>query len=175
MANQLEQYVSALRRMGGAYCSAWMDGVMQTDVIETSAGIEVGRAEVMLVGQDGIGYKPTRIGREGTIRTQKIDTRWELFTYQFFSQTLEERRAKRGTPEATLRTFQLKVAIDDPDGYGYEAWQLNGCQIWRMQIGGALNDEILEREYPLTWESETPLSTFKVTPGGVVVPVHSVG
>lgn len=175
MSNQLEQYVSALRRMGGGYASAWIGGVMQTDVIEVTAGIEIGRAEVMLVGQNQLGYKPTRSAREGTLRTQKIDSRWELFTYQFLAQSLEERRAKRGTPEATLRTFSLKVAIDDPDGYGYEAWQLDGCQIWRMQLGAALNDETIEREYPVTWERETPLSTFEVRPGGVVVPIHTSG
>jgi hypothetical protein len=175
MANQLESFVSALKRMGGGYGSAWRDGVMQTDVVGVTAGIEIGRAEVQLVGQNAVGYKPTRASREGTVRTQKIDSRWDLFVWQFLGQSLEERRAVRGTPEATLRTFSMKVAIDDPDAYGYEAWQLDGCQIWRMQLGSEQGDEVIEREYPLTWEKETPLSTFEVRPGGIVVPVHSVG
>lgn len=172
---QLEQFVSALRRMGGGYASAWRDGVLQTDVVEVSGNVEIGRTEVMLVGQNQLGYKPTRVSREGTLRVQKIDTRWELFVYQFLAQSLEERRAQRGTPEATLRTFSLKVAIDDPDAYGYEAWQLDGCQIWRMPMGASLADETIEREYPLTWERETPLNTFELRQGGLVVPVHTTG
>ena len=59
-----------------------------------------------------------------------------------------------------MPTFDLKVEMDDPDAYGYEAWQLENCQIWRMPLGFSITDDILEREFPLTWENERPLNAF---------------
>jgi hypothetical protein len=166
-ANQLEAFVSALRRMGGMYGGAWIGGVLQTDVLEVTAGIEIGREEVILVGRNATGYKPGRSTREGTVRTQKIDTRWELFVYN----QLTERRDQTSTAP---RTFSMKLTIQDPDAYGREAWQLDGCQLWRMQLGSSQADGAMEREYPMTWEVEMPLQAFRVDPGGVVTPVHSL-
>jgi hypothetical protein len=150
------------------YGSAWRDGVMLAEAVEVTGTVEIGRIEVPLVGQTKQGYKPGRESREGTIRIQKVDSKWEREVWQFLTQSLEERRANRGSANATIREFSLKIALDDPDAYGYEAWQLNGCKIWRLPLGFSITDEIIDREFPLTWESETPLNTFVVNPNGSV-------
>lgn len=157
----MPDFSDALSRIGGMYGSAWRDGIMLAESIEVSGSVEVQRIDVPLVGQMRNGHKPGRESREGTLRVQKIDTKWELEIYQFLNQNLAQRRQNRGTAAATIREFTLKLALDDPDAGGYEAWQLNGCKIWRMPLGFAITDDTIDREYPLTWESETPLSTFK--------------
>ena len=158
----------ALRRMGGMYGSAWRDGSQLAEAVEVSGAVEVNRIEVPLVGQTKQGYKPGRESREGTLRVHKIDTRWQMEIHGFLSQSLADRRAARGTPAATLRTFDLKLEIDDPEAYGYEAWQVENVQIWRMPRGFSITDDILELEFPITWENERPLNAFKVEPNGSV-------
>lgn len=166
----------ALRRMGGMYGSAWRDGFQIAEAVEVSGAVEVNRIEVPLVGTTKQGYKTGRETREGTLRIQKIDARWELEIYSFLSAGLAARRANRGTANATLRTFDLKLEIDDPDAYGYEAWQLENVQIWRMPIGFAITDDILEREFPITWENERPINAFTYdVKSGAVVPYVAQG
>ena len=155
----------ALRRMGGMYGSAWRDGVMLSEAVEVSGAVEINRIEVPLVGQTKQGYKPGRESREGTLRIQKIDDSWELEIWKFLSQTLATRRAARGTATATLRTFDLKLSLDDPEAYGLSEWQLENVQIWRMPVGFSITDDIIDREFPITWESERPVEAFTVENG----------
>lgn len=173
MAEQTFQ--DALKRMGGMYFSAWQDGVCLYEAVEVSGAVEIGRIEVPLVGTTRVGYKPGRESREGSLRVQKIDTKWELFVHNFLSQSLAERRAARGTEDATLRSFTLKLNHDDPEAGGREIWQLEGCQIWRLTVGGSITDEAIEREYPLTWTIERNLEGFTYDPQGNVIVQNTVG
>jgi hypothetical protein len=154
--------------MGGMYGSAWRDGRQLSEAVEVSGAVEINRIEVPLVGTTKQGYKPGRETREGTLRIQKIDDSWQMEIYQFLSQGLAQRRAARGTAAATLRTFDLKLEIDDPEAYGYSAWQLESCQIWRMPLGFSITDDIIDLEFPLTWENERPLNAFRVEANGSV-------
>jgi hypothetical protein len=149
-----------LYRIGGMYGAAYRDGRLLAEVVEVQAAIEVNRIDVPLVGQTKGGYKPGRETREGTIIIQHIDDTWELEIYNFLSQGLAARRAARGTAAGALRPFSLMLEFDDPDALGYEAWQLDGCLIWRLPLGFSITDDIVNREFPLTWESERPLSAF---------------
>lgn len=160
----------ALRVMGGMYGSAWRSNVQLAEIIEVSGAVEINRIEVPLVGQTRTGYKPGRETREGTMRCHKVDASWELEIYGFLSQSLAARRAARGTPAATLRTFDLKLEIDDPEAYGYEAWQLENVQVWRMPLGFSITDDIVDLEFPITWENERPLGAFTVDERGIVTP-----
>lgn len=151
-----------MKRFGGMYGSAWQDGVQLLEVAEVTPSIEINRIEVPLVGSTKTGYKTGRETREGTLNVQKIDSRWEKFIFQFLNSSLAQRRAKRGTPEATLREFTLKLEYDDPDTPRKEVWQLEGCKVWRMQPGAfSITDDYVQREYPLTWEAEEPIETWQ--------------
>jgi Phage tail tube protein len=154
---------SGLWRVGGMHGSAWRDGKQLAELVEVTATVEINRIEVPLVGAGQQGYKPGRESREGTIRVQKVDSSWEMEVYSFLSQGVAERRRLRGTDEAGLRPFQLSLEFDDPDALGYELWQLEGCLIWRMPLGFSITDDIIDREFPLTWESERPLAHFERT------------
>jgi hypothetical protein len=160
----------ALRRFGGMYGAAYKNGFLLQEAIEVSGNTAISRIEVPLVGQTSTGYKPGRETREGTLRIQKIDSSWAMEIYNFLGQSLASRRAARGTPNATLAQFDLKLTVDDPDAYDYESWQINNCQIWQMPVGFAITDDIIQQELPLTWESETPIHVFEINPttGAVV-------
>jgi len=150
-----------LYRMGGMYGAAYgPDGTLLSEVVEVTAAVEVNRIEIPLVGSTKQGYKPGRESREGSLRLQKIDTRWELQVFDFLSQSLAARRVARGTPAAGLRPFTLKLEWDDPDALGKETWQLEGCLIWRLPLGFNITDDIRDLEFPFTWETETPLNSF---------------
>jgi len=152
-----------LWRFGGMYGAAYRNGKLLSEAVEVSGTVQINRLEVPLVGQTKTGYKPGRESREGTIRIQKIDAAWELEIYKYLSVNLEERRQKRDEGKPNLRPFQLQLEYDDPDALGAEVWQLDGCLMWAMPLGFNITDDIVEREFPLTWERETPLSAFERT------------
>lgn len=157
----------SLLRFGGMYGSAWRadsNGVyaMLAEVVDVTAAAEINRIQVPIVGSTRDGHKPGRETREGTIRIQKIDAKWENEVWQLMSSGLEERRRLRDDPTASQsrRTFDLHLKQDDPDALGMEEWVLYDCQLWRLPLGIAIGDDITEREFPLTWESEKMLHGF---------------
>lgn len=161
----------ALYRYGGMYGAAYAPGVapnppkLLSDVVEVTAAVEINRIEVPIVGTTKQGYKPGRESREGSIRIHQIDSEWHMEVYRYLSQGLSERRANRDKGKANLRPFTIIIEHDDPDALGVERWQLDGCLIWRMQLGFSITDDITDREFPLTWEEERPLDAFKITAG----------
>jgi hypothetical protein len=161
--SQVQSVNEGLWRFGGMYGSAWRDGKLLSETVELVAAVEINRLDVVLAGTTKSGYKPGRETREGTLRVQKLDTKWELEVYQFLNTSLEQRRRNRDAGRPSLRPFQLQMEFDDPDALGFEAWQLEGCLLWRLPLGFAVTDDTVEREYPLTWERELPLSAFHRT------------
>jgi Phage tail tube protein len=159
-----------LFRFSGLYGSAWRNGIKLGDVIEVSGAVEINRIEVPLVGQTRQGYKPGRETREGTMRIQKMDTKWEMEVYQYLALSLQKRRQNRDQGRPTLRPFQLQVEYDDPDSLGIEKWVLHGVLMWRMPIGFSITDDLVDREFPITWEAEEPLYAFQAQPNASGAP-----
>jgi hypothetical protein len=167
----------ALNVFSGMYGSVWRDNIRLGEVIEFSGTVGIGRIDVPLVGQTRVGHKPGRETREGTMRVQKRDAKWEMEIYNFFSQSLDDRRASRDAGAPSLRPFSLICEYDDPDALGRERWQFDGCLIWNLPLGMSIADDQVERDYTITWESERPLEVFEkvVGPGGVAAPRWIVG
>lgn len=162
-----------LYRFSGMYGSAWRDGVQLAEVIEVTGAVEVAQIDVPLVGQTKLGHKPGRETRSGTLRIQKIDSKWEVEIWQLLSQNLRTRRQNRDAGIPNIRPFQLQIEYDDPDALGIEKWVLDGCLIWRLPLGFSIADDVVEREFPITWEKETPLYAFKVNNSGNGTPAAS--
>lgn len=162
-----------LFRYGGMYGAAYRAGELLSEVIEVNGNSEINRIEVPIVGSTKQGYKPGREARDGTLRLQKVDTKWEMEVYQFLSASLQLRRWNRDHGRSNLRPFNIELEYDDPDAVGIEKWQLAGCLIWRLPLGFSITDDTVEREYPLTWESETPIYAFRAvrttTAAGTVI------
>lgn len=147
MSNPAASIQSALSRYGGMYGSAWLGSTLLADVVEVSGNIEVNRIQVPLVGTTTQGYKSGRETREGNIKIQKVDSFWEDKLLTFLQQ--------RASGTGTSPTFDLTLKHSDPDAHGSETWNLFGCQIWRVPIGFSITDDIIDREFPLTWQRET--------------------
>lgn len=160
MPEAISSVNEGLWRLGGMYGSAYRGLDQLAEVVEVTGAVEINRLEVPLVGKTKQGYKPGRESREGTLRIQKIDTKWELEIFRFLSAGLDERRAARDARTPIIRPFNLVLEYDDPDALGVEKWQLEGCLIWRMPLGFSITDDIVDREFPLTWENERPLKAF---------------
>lgn len=154
-------------RFAGRWGSAWdASGNLIAEMVEVASPTELGRINVPLVGTGRTGHKQGEETREGTLRVQKIDSTWELRVYRLLSQTLPERRAARdGRAPRFNPEFTIVLKWDDPEALGIERWQLDGCRIWRLPLGFNIADELVEREYPLTWEAERPLTAFRLRAG----------
>lgn len=155
-----------LWRFSGMYGEARRDGAFLGDVTEVSGTVEIQQIEVPLVGRLQTQHKRGRETRTGTLRVQKMDAKWEMEIYRALSQSLDDRRAIRDLPANQKPTvipgapFSLIIDYDDPDALGVERWQLDGVQLWRLTLGFAMTEDLVEREYPMTWERETPLDAF---------------
>jgi hypothetical protein len=168
MAN--EKFANALRRQGGMWGSAWRDGVMLTDVVEVSGTTSVGRIDIPLVGQTTVGHKPGRRSSEGSISFQKVDSEWEMQVYRAFTMDVDTLRAARDAGDfSDLGSFDLLLKNDDPHAFGKEVWQLQGCQIWQMDVGMNIGEDFISRQIPLTYELAVPIRTFAVVDGQVRV------
>lgn len=161
----------------GMHGSAWRDGKQLADVIEAAGTVSINRIDIPTVGRTRVSHKPGRETREGTIRVQKRDASWEMEVYNFLSQNVDDLRAARDAGNPRMRPFSLILEYDDPYALGRERWQLDGVLIWSLPLGFSIADDSVEREYPITWETERPLETFKkdVGPGGIAVPSWYVG
>lgn len=156
---------------GEMYGSAWRDGVQLAEAIEVTGDVQIADLPVSLVGQTRDGHKPGKETRTGTLMIQKIDTKWEMEIYQFLSQNLATRRANRDKGIPNRRPFQLQLEYDDPDALGIEKWVLDGCLLWALPLGfNVSTDAIVTRQFPLTWEKETPLYAFTAVDGGSGTP-----
>lgn len=155
-------------RFSGMWGAAYDGPNLIKDMIEVSAPLEIGRIAVPLVGTQDEGQKQGRNTREGTISIQKKDTAWELLVYKYSSKSIEERRALRnaGRRAENDPSFNLIIAYDDPEALWIEKWVLTGVRIWRLTLGFSLSDELVNREYPITWRNELPLETFKESHAG---------
>ena len=154
-------------RMSGLWGSAYdSNGDLLSEVVEVVTAVELGRIAVPLVGSMREGHKQGRETREGTMRVQKIDTKWEMKVWKQLSQSVEQRRAARdGRGTRFDPEFTIVVKIDDPEALGVERWSMENCRIWRLPLGFNIGDELLEREYPITWETERPLTAFRQKQG----------
>lgn len=161
--SQPSTVAEALLRYGGMYGSAWRDNTMLAEVVTVTANVDIARVEVPIVGSTRNGHKTGRETREGTMNIQKLDAKWEFEIWSFMSQGLEQRRKDRDDPNTTpqSRTFDLHLQQDDPDALGMEEWVLRDCQLWSLPLGISISDDITEREFTLTWETEEPIYAFK--------------
>lgn len=153
----------AMLRFAGMFGSAWRDGFMLGEVVDVTSPVQINRVEVPIVGSTRNGAKPGRETREGSMRIQKLDAKWEYEIWSYMSQGLEARRALRDDPSQTRpsRTFDLHLKQDDPDALGLEEWVLHDVQIWSLPLGIAIADDITEREFNITWENEEPVYAFQ--------------
>lgn len=157
-------------RFSGMYGAAYRDGRLMMEVTEVSGTLAMSRVDVPLVGRERLGHKRGRQSREGSLVIQKIDGSWEFDIWKSIRAGMAERRAARDAGAPISVTFNLDLWYDDPDALGREGWRLNGVQLWDMPIGFNIGDDIVNRQFTMTWEDEEPLQIFDAQIGSTGVP-----
>jgi hypothetical protein len=139
------------------------NGNLMHEAVTVDATTQVDRIAVSMPGRRSNGQKPGRLTREGTLSIVKMDSAWEMSVYNWIAQSEEQLRRNRGTALALMSPFSIVLSHDDEMALGYEQWQLDGCLIWALPMGVNIGDDLVTREFPLTWEKETPLHAFTRT------------
>ena len=155
--------IPAERRIDGMTGEVWRDGAFQADIVEITGTVRVERKEVPIPGSRSTHYKRGRVSREGSFRYQKVDDAREI---EFLSliKSMAQMRAERdaaiasGNPLPTS-TFSMLISLDDPEAWGKSSLLLKGVTMWELPVGFNIND-LVEREIPITWEDEEPISTI---------------
>lgn len=147
-------------RFSGMWGAAYRNGKILMDVTEVAGTITRSRIDVPLVGRTRFGHKPGRETREGTFTIQKIDSSWEMEMWSAIRAGIQARRDARDDGRPIATTFALECWYDDPDALGKEGWRLNGVQMWDLPIGFNINDDLVNRQFTITWETEDPLAVF---------------
>lgn len=145
------------KRIDGAYGEALRGGQWLADVIEVSGTISIDRREVPMAGSVNTGYKRGRASREGTLRFQKVDDRWEKEFMDYTSLSLAQRRAARNNKVPVGAPFYLTLTVDDPDAPGPSSYGLDGVVMWTMPFGYSITD-MMDREVTITWTTEELLA-----------------
>lgn len=153
----------------GMWGAAFRNGVMLMEVTEVSGQLSINRVDVPLVGRSRLGHKRGRETREGNLTIQKIDGSWEFELWKSITVGVQERRAARDAGRPLATNFNLELWHDDPDALGSEGWRLAGCQLWDLPLGINIGDDLVNRQFTMTWETEQPLRIFTAVqaPGGV--------
>ncbi len=148
--------------ISGLYGSAWKGSQLLAEVISVDAPIDIGRIAVPQVGTRSEGRKRGRETREGTMTVHKYDSTWELFVWEnYLSVSDDTIRERRNSGAVVDPSFELVLKMDDPEAVGVERFALYGVNLWRLPLGFNIGDEITQREYPITWETERPLTAFR--------------
>jgi hypothetical protein len=164
-------------RFSGLYGAAYRDGRLLMEVTDVAGTLAIARVDVPLVGRTRNGHKRGRETRDGTLTIQKIDSSWEYEIWKSLTAGLDERRDARDAGTPLLTTFNLEVWYDDPDALGKEGWRLNGVQLWDVPMGFSAGDDIVNRQFTMTWETEEPLQVFtaEVSSTGVPAAIYYEG
>lgn len=147
-------------RFSGMWGAAYRDGKLLMEVVEVSGQVSINRVDVPLVGRSTTGHKRGRETREGQLTVQKIDSKWEMEIYSLIALSVSDRRAARDSGQPITTAFNLQLEYDDPDALGEEKWQLNSVQLWDLPLGFNIGDDLVSRQFTMTWESETPIKVF---------------
>lgn len=159
-------------RFSGMWGAAYRDGRLLMEVTEVTGQVSINRVDVPLVGRSTLGHKRGRETREGSLVVQKVDSKWEMEIWNLIAQSVSDRRAARDAGQPISTAFNLQIEYDDPDALSDEKWQLNGVQLWDLPLGFNIGDDLVNRQFTMTWESETPITVFTaITDSATGVPV----
>lgn len=149
-------------RRSGLSGSVLIDSKMQGEIVALEWGVEVEQIQVRIPGQYRMEVKPGGETRTGSFRVQDVHDKWALILYNF----IVARRTGSKTA-ASLPEFNIVSKLDDigsPEG-AVTRWQLDGCQIFRMDGGWDQETDLLQRDIPFSYRRETPLDAFEYVDG----------
>ncbi len=148
-------------RRSGLSGTVLINSQMQGEVVALEWGTEVEQIQVRIPGQYRMEVKPGGETRTGSFRVQDVHDKWALILYRF----LVARRSLDRENAASLPEFNIVSKVADIGAPQDSRWQLNGCQIFRMDGGWDQETDLLQRDIPFTFREEVPLDAFEYVDG----------
>lgn len=137
----------------------WGEVLQNGQVLAEVTGIEytteIERIEVPQTGSRWNAHTEGVINGSGTLRMNKVYSRFEDAIVNYVSKTAAELRAMRDAGVDPRPALQLLVVLDSPHAYGRESETLDGVLFWSYSGGYSLT-ELVGREFPFTFEGITP-------------------
>ena len=109
----MKQY-EANRVINGTFGEVWLDSDYMAEATALEAKVTLEKQEVSQTGTLAKGYKITGVEGKGTLKMNHVSS--------YFIQKLSDNLKQGKTTTATIISN-----LDDPDAFGAERIQLNGC------------------------------------------------
>ncbi|HEY4391091.1 MAG TPA: phage tail tube protein, partial [Paenibacillus sp.] len=120
----MAQYLDPGRIIMGTFGQIFIDGVWQSNLNHLEANVEADKRELNLVGTDYTVFKLGRKKGTGTMSGYKVTS--DMITRGF-------------------QKFSIINKLDDPEAYGFERIQLNGCMVDKIQLANwTAGEEVVE-------------------------------
>ncbi|AZS14239.1 phage tail tube protein [Paenibacillus motobuensis] len=128
----MAQYLDPGRIIMGTFGQIFIDGVWQSNLNHLEANVEADKRELNLVGTEYTVFKLGRKKGTGTMSGYKVTS--DMITRGF-------------------QKFSIINKLDDPEAYGFERIQLNGCMVDKIQLANWTAGEEVVEETAFTFES----------------------
>ena len=136
------------RAINGTFGEIWIDGEYMAECTGLEAKVSLEKTEVNMGGTLAKGYKVTGIDCKGTIKMDKVSS--------YFINKLSDNLKKGKSTTATIISN-----LQDPDSFGGERVQLNGCLFDEMTLINWEKRKIGEESVNFTFNSWEILDTIE--------------
>ncbi|GGH28579.1 phage tail tube protein [Paenibacillus segetis] len=128
----MAQYLDPGRVIMGTFGQIFIEGIWQSNLNHLEANVEADKRELNLVGTDYTVFKLGRKKGTGTMSGYKVTS--EMISRGF-------------------QKFNIIHKLEDPEAYGFERIQLNGCMVDKIQLANWTAGEEVVEETAFTFES----------------------
>lgn len=140
----------ASRVVNGSWGEVWVDGDYMAEATGLEAKVSLDKQEVNQTGTLEKGYKVTGVDGKGTLKMNKVTS--------YFIQKMSDNLKAGKTTTATIISN-----LDDPDAFGAERVQLNGCVFDELTLVNWEAKKLGEESVPFTFTSWEILESIKTT------------
>lgn len=139
--------IESKRVINGTFGEIWINGEYMAECTGLEAKVSLEKTEVNMGGTLAKGYKVTGIDCKGTIKMDKVTS--------YFIEMMSGDLKKGRSTVATIITN-----LSDPDAYGAERIQLDGCLFDEMTLANWEKRKLGEESIPFTFSSWELLDTI---------------
>ena len=133
--------------INGTFGEVWVDDDYMAEVTALEAKVSLDKTEVNQVGTLAKGYKITGIDGKGTLKLNKVSS--------YFIKKLSD-----NTKAGKTTTCTIISKLNDPDSFGAERIQLNGCTFDELTLANWEAKKLGEESIVFSFTSWEVLDTI---------------
>lgn len=133
--------------INGTFGEVWIDDDYMAEVTALEAKVSLDKTEVNQVGTLAKGYKITGIDGKGTLKLNKVSS--------YFIKKLSD-----NTKAGKTTTCTIISKLNDPDSFGAERIQLNGCTFDELTLANWEAKKLGEESIAFSFTSWEVLDTI---------------